>query len=98
MARMLAEPEIGQWYRDIQNRFFEVVAFDDDAIEVQFYDGDVEELDLETWELLSVIMTEAPGDGAGPYDEPDTEFEDYMHIDEELHPISWDSLVDDYGG
>ena len=49
MAIALCNPEIGLWYRDIENRLFEVVALEsEDAIEVQYYDGDITEYDVFT--------------------------------------------------
>lgn len=96
MARAQSLPEVGLWYRDIQNRLFEVVAIDnDDAIEVQYYDGDVSELDQETWELLCVNAVSEPGDGLGMYDD-DTALDE---IDNDLlHTVSWDSVIADTDG
>ena len=49
---MSAQPEIGAWYRLRGGETFEVVAVDDDdgTIEMQSYDGTVEEMDVEVWE------------------------------------------------
>jgi len=48
---MGAQPHIGGWYRAADGNLFEVVAVDKDdrTIEVQYFDGTVEELDLEDW-------------------------------------------------
>ena len=46
------QPGIGDWYRQKEGgALFEVVAFDDDdgTIEIQYFDGTVEELDIEDW-------------------------------------------------
>ena len=46
------QPGIGEWYRQKEGgALFEVVAFDDDdgTIEIQYFDGTVEELDIEDW-------------------------------------------------
>lgn len=46
-------PLIETWYETAQGDVFEVVAVEEDAVEVQFLDGSVDELDRETWaELL----------------------------------------------
>lgn len=91
MATALYPPEIGLWYRDIQNRLFEVVAIDDeDAIEVQYYDGDVTEFDRESWNLLCVNVVSEPGDGLGPYEEM---FDDEDDFAEKLKTISWDNVI-----
>jgi hypothetical protein len=80
------EPVVGQWYRDIDNRVFEVVALDDDSIEIQFFDGDVEELEMEIWQELAVIAIAEPNDGSGPFDESDDEFN---ILAEEYRPGNW---------
>jgi len=87
MGQLFKQPEIGQWYRDIENRIFEVVACDDDSIEVQYYDGDVEELDEESWELLCIQQIDEPRGGLGIYESDD---EDDIQITENLRPTSWE--------
>lgn len=56
-------PRIGTWYKD-QNtgQPFEVVAIDEKqrTIEVQYYDGDISEFEIESWGSLSLLETEAP--------------------------------------
>ncbi|MDH5395019.1 MAG: hypothetical protein OEW97_01995 [Gammaproteobacteria bacterium] len=91
MAIALCDPEIGLWYRDIQNRLFEVVAVDsEDSIEIQYYDGDVAEFDRESWDLLCVNVVSEPGDGLGPYDD---ESEEDTYFLDDLHSVSWDSVI-----
>lgn len=92
MAIALCNPEIGCWYRDIQNRLFEVVALEsDDAIEVQYYDGDVTEYDRESWDLLCVNVVTEPGVSLSFYD--DTLDENENSLSEKLKPISWDNVI-----
>jgi hypothetical protein len=45
-------PKVGDWYRIQGGDSFEVVANDDDdgTIELQYFDGTVEEMDIEDWE------------------------------------------------
>lgn len=45
-------PEIGIWYELDDGKCFEVVAFDkeDECIEIQYLDGTVETIGIETWE------------------------------------------------
>ena len=80
------EPTIGQWYRDIDDRIFEVVALDDDSIEIQFYDGDVEELEKEIWDELEVTAIAEPNGGSGPFDELD---EEASILAEDYRPSYW---------
>ena len=95
MASAGCSPEIGEWYRDIQNRIFGVVAIDDDdTIEVQYYDGDVAEYDRETWDLLCMNIISEPNDGLGPYE--DINDEDTNILNENFQPVSWDNVVGDF--
>jgi len=66
----LGEPEIGGWYRDLEGRLFEVVACDDSdgAIDIQHYDGTVEELDAQDWLALLAQPAEPPEDYSGAMD------------------------------
>ncbi len=63
-------PNIGAWYQNLEGETLEVVAFDQDegTIEVQFYDGTVEEYDMETWEELELEDAEPPEDWSGSLD------------------------------
>lgn len=92
MAIARCNPEIGLWYRDIENRLFEVVALEsEDAIEVQYYDGDITEYDRESWDLLCVNVISEPGVSLGFYEE--TLGEDDKILSDKLKPISWDNVV-----
>ena len=65
------DPIIGSWYRNQETgNDFEVVALDEDAqtIEIQYFDGEVEELDLDDWYDLAIEAIEAPEDESGPFD------------------------------
>ena len=84
---MESEPIIGQWYRDIQHRLFEVVALDDDAIEIQYFDGDVEELDMESWHQLVVASVAEPNDGSGPFDDLDED--EINSLEGDYRPAGW---------
>ena len=66
-------PIIGNWYRG-QNQLFEVVAMDEaeNLIEIQYFGGDIDEMDFEGWNSLSVENAAPPEDWSGAYDvEPD---------------------------
>ena len=92
MAIALCNPEIGLWYRDIQNRLFEVIALEnEDAIEVQYYDGDVTEYDRESWDLLCVNVVSEPGVSFSL--EEETFGDDESYIYEKLEFISWDNVI-----
>ncbi|QJD29237.1 DUF6763 family protein [Methylococcus geothermalis] len=66
-----ADPIVGNWYRHLdKGQSFTVVAIDDDArtVEIQHFDGDLEEIDLDTWYLLPIELIEEPENWSGPMD------------------------------
>jgi hypothetical protein len=71
---MSAQPDIGEWYRVRGGELLEVVAIDEDdgTIEVQYFDGTVEELDLADWEAQrtkgEIEDAEPPEDWSGSID------------------------------
>ena len=81
------DPSIGNWYRNEETgNDFEVVALDEDAqtIEIQYFDGEVEELDLDAWYEQPIEGIEAPEDWSGPFDEleaDDLGYEDDEDVD-----------------
>ena len=72
-------PVIGEWFRRTGGDSFEVVAIDPDdrTIEIQYFDGTIEELEFADWFEEPIEATEAPEDWTGSVDvEPeDTENE-----------------------
>lgn len=84
----IMQPVVGHWYKDLeQKHLFEVVAMDEDSIEIQYFDGNVEELDHSTWEELALEGTQPPEDWSGPYDEYNAE--DLGYSDIPMHPEDW---------
>ena len=58
-------PTVGTWYRNLEDGcLFEVVATDEDdgTIEIQYFESEIEELDMDTWEEMELEMTAAPED------------------------------------
>ncbi|MFN2309299.1 MAG: DUF6763 family protein [Gammaproteobacteria bacterium] len=64
------EPRIGDWYRTTNGDNFEIVALDpdDETLEIQYFDGTIEELDLDTWYELNIEAIEPPEDWSGSLD------------------------------
>lgn len=65
------EPLVGHWYRHLdKGQEFEVVAFEESqaTVEIQYYDGDLEEIDLDSWYKMDIEPTVAPEDWTGPLD------------------------------
>lgn len=56
------EPVTGQWYQDFERRIFQVLDADVDSIEVQYYDGEIEEFDMDTWYFMELQPAEQPLD------------------------------------
>lgn len=70
--RTFLDPIIGNWYRHLdKGQMFRVIAFDaDDAtIELQHFDGDIEEVSLVAWGTMDLEVSEAPEDWTGPIDD-----------------------------
>lgn len=67
-------PTIGDWFRLSGGELFEVVALDDEegTIDIQHFDGTVEEMDREDWESQweegALEAAEAPEDWTGSVD------------------------------
>lgn len=70
------QPRLGDWYRSINGDKFEIVALDDDAatMEIQHFDGAVEEVDFDNWNEMEIVPIEPPEDWSGSLD---IEREDY---------------------
>lgn len=87
-----ALPEIGSWFRNLSGgHTFEVVAIDehDQTIEIQHYDGTVEEVELEAWKELELESVDAPEDWSGSLDVDDED----LHDDDETRQ-DWDDPLD----
>lgn len=89
-------PFVGDWYRTVDARLFEVVAVDneEDTIDIQYFDGDVSELDIEEWNQLQIESVDAPEDWSGPFD--NVVADDFGDTDSAIHPDSWDGPLGDF--
>jgi hypothetical protein len=66
-----ADPILGCWYRHLdKGQEFCVVAVDDDSnsVEIQTFDGDLEELDLQDWRQMDLETIEEPENWSGALD------------------------------
>jgi hypothetical protein len=61
---------IGHWFKTVEGDKLEIVAYDQEegVIEVQFYDGTIEEYELDDWQELEAVPIAPPEDWAGSYD------------------------------
>lgn len=64
IAMSKRRPVIGNWYQDAaEDELFEVVAVDDDgSIAIQYVNGDISEIDLETWAQMVLLPAQPPDD------------------------------------
>jgi len=63
--------EIGKWYRQLENaNLFEVVAidYDEQVIEIQYFDGNIEEIEFDGWKAIIPQQIAPPEDWTGPYE------------------------------
>lgn len=82
-------PTIGNWYRHENGELFEVVARDetDATVEIQYFDGTVEELDQDAWDELEIEEAEAPEDWTGSVDvEPEEQGNSVESFDDARTP------------
>jgi len=65
------DPILGNWYQHLdKGGLFRVVAIDEDnaVIEIQNFDGDVDEIEMSQWQELDIELAEEPENFSGPYD------------------------------
>jgi hypothetical protein len=66
------DPIAGNWYRHLdKGQMFRVVGIDEgrDVIEIQYFDGDVEEIDVDAWSDMDLDVAEPPEDESGALDD-----------------------------
>lgn len=91
------DPVRGQWYQSLEDdETFQVLSVDEDAelIEIQYADGDIEEIDYDTWTEMDLEKAEEPDGWSGSEDED----EDGEEEDEDDDDDEWEEdedLIDD---
>ena len=80
---------VGAWYQESGAQSFEVVAVDTDTatIEIQYFEGEVEELEFDAWREMELLAIEPPEDWTGAYDE--LEVDDLGYSDTAIQPENW---------
>jgi hypothetical protein len=79
------EPVRGQWYQNVEEEEqFRVLTVDEDSelVEIEYLDGDIEELDIEAWHEMDLERIEQP-EGWSESDDDDDEDEDDDWDDED---------------
>lgn len=85
------EPVVGQWYVNAEEEeTFRVITIDEDAemVEIEYLDGEIEELDIDEWHELDLELTTEP-EG---WSEDEQEEED---DDEDEDEDDWDEDEDE---
>jgi hypothetical protein len=94
------QPSIDVWYKTSSGDIFEVVAVDpqEDAIEIQYLDGTVEELDTDTWQSVEPKVIDPPHEAMeGDFEEAGGHEEDYHDlVDLDSSDRDWAGLFDEY--
>jgi hypothetical protein len=93
------KPSVGSWYEAIgASDSFAVVNYDKNDIQIQYSDGELAEIDYDTWDELDPEQIAEPDDATAPYGlEHDediikllNEIEEQGDLDEHLHNLDRD--------
>jgi hypothetical protein len=87
-----ASPIVDTWYKHLdKGEKFQVVAVDnnDYMVEIQYFDGDVEEIELDDWYSMDIEQIESPEDISGALDVSEMD---------DLGSYVSDSATDDWEG
>jgi hypothetical protein len=91
------EPVPGQWYENVEEEeSFRVLSMDEDSelLEIEYLDGDIEEIDLETWHEMDLERIAEPEGWSESEDEEESEDEDWDDEDED-EDDDWDDDEDE---
>lgn len=89
-------PAVGNWYQTTDKQDFEVVAIDEEEgfIEIQYFGGEVDEIDFDTWGAMGFVEIAPPEDWSGPFD--DLERDDLGYTDTNARPENRTFNVEDF--
>jgi hypothetical protein len=98
------DPVQGKWYEDLEeNEIFKVLSVDPDQelVEVQYENGDIEEIDLDTWHELDLELSSEPegwaadDEKAAPEEEEEEDEDDWDEDDDDWDDDEDEDLDDD---
>jgi uncharacterized protein DUF6763 len=81
---------VGQWYARLdKGEIFQVTSLDDEShtIEIQTFDGDLDEIDGDAWASMPLIFAERPEDWTGPVD--DVQRDDLGYSETDMTGADW---------
>lgn len=84
----ISYPVIGDWYRRSNGTLLKIVAADEEdaTIEIQFFDGTIDEVDFDTWNGMMLERVGAPEDWSGSVD---MDPEDFSGMDNGEIPLGY---------
>ena len=88
--RTQMDPIVGNWYRHLdKGQLFTVVSVNerDNVIELQHFDGDLEEIELSNWSDMALELSDAPEDWTGPVD--NIEHDDMGYSEADMSRDDW---------
>jgi hypothetical protein len=80
------EPLANSWYLDLETEEeFRVVAVDEDEgiVEIQYRDGELEQIDLDVWNEMDLESADAPDDWEGDDENEDEDDDDWEEEEED---------------
>ena len=92
------EPVPGQWYENVEeDETFRVLSVDEDSelIEIEYLDGDIEELDIEAWHEMDLELTDEPEGWSDEDDEDEDEEEEEDEEEDDEDEDDWDEDEED---
>jgi segregation and condensation protein B len=92
------DPVPGQWYENLEEEeTFQVLTVDEDSelIEIQYLDGDVEEIDLETWTEMDLEKRAEPEGWSGSEGEEEDDADTDEDDDDDDDDDDWDDDDDE---
>ena len=94
------EPVAGQWYENLEEEeSFRVLSVDEDSelVEIEYLDGDIEEIDVETWHEMDLERIAEP-EGWSESDDDEDDGDDDDDWDEDDDEDDWDEDEDEEDG
>jgi hypothetical protein len=92
------EPVKGQWYENVEeDETFRVLSVDEDAelVEIEYLDGDIEELDLDAWHEMDLERIAEPEGWAGADEDSEDEDDEEDEEEEDDEDDDWDDDDED---
>jgi hypothetical protein len=91
-------PVRGQWYENVEEEeTFRVLSVDEDSelIEIEYLDGDIEEIDVETWHEMDLETRDEPEGWSDNDDDDDEDLDEEEEDEEDEDDDDWDDDDDD---